>query len=80
MARSTTHSTIRAGAGKTAPATRTARGATPGRTGPAQEAIAGFIRTLEKLDASARPAAEPTRNNKAAAGAPEAKARATGDA
>lgn len=69
MARSTT----RARVGKTAPqGERTARAAQPGKGGGAREAISGFIRTLEKLDAAATRAAGPTQN-KAALGAPEGK-------
>ncbi len=73
MARSTT----RARAGKTAPqGERTARAAQPGKTGRAQEAISGFIRTLEKLDAAAVPRGAGPTQNKAAIGAPESKLRA----
>lgn len=69
MARSTT----RARAGKTAPAAQPAgRTGQPARAGRAQEAIAGFIRTLEKLDAAASRPAGPTQN-KAAHRAPEGK-------
>ncbi|MGV6871727.1 hypothetical protein ACUSIJ_03420 [Pseudochelatococcus sp. B33] len=78
MARSTmSRSPARARAGKNGPAgANPGHAATPGRARGAQEAIAGFIRTLEKLDAAAsRPAAGPTQN-KAAPRAPEGKFRA----
>lgn len=59
--------------GKTAPATATGHGATATRRHRAQEAISGFIRTLEKLDAATpRQGVGPTRN-KAVAGVPEGK-------
>lgn len=75
MARSTTARPItRARAGKTAPAgTAPGRTAQPARARGAQEAIAGFIRTLEKLDAAASRGASGPAQNKAVPGAPEGK-------